>query len=83
MKFSTYQNKKLKAIQIMALKAWLLEDWENYSKHDGGNGKAQLHLEVATFAKCLDDALDGISKRTYKSRTRHETSTPLRLNSRP
>ena len=32
MKFSTYQNKKLKAIQIMALKAWLLEDWENYFK---------------------------------------------------
>ena len=32
MKFDTYQNKKLKAIQIMALKAWLKEDWEEYYK---------------------------------------------------
>ena len=32
MKFSTYQNKKLKAIQIMALKAWLKEDWDSYFK---------------------------------------------------
>lgn len=32
MKFSTYQNKKLKSIQIMALKAWLKEDWEDYYK---------------------------------------------------
>ena len=32
MKFETYQNKKLKAIQIMALKAWLKEDWESYFK---------------------------------------------------
>ena len=32
MKFSTYQNKKLKAIQIMALKSWLKEDWDNYFK---------------------------------------------------
>lgn len=32
MKFNTYQNKKLKAIQIMALKAWLREDWDSYFK---------------------------------------------------
>lgn len=32
MKFSTYQNKKLKAIQIMALKAWLEEDWGGWEK---------------------------------------------------
>jgi hypothetical protein len=32
MKFNTYQNKKLKAIQIMALKAWLKEDWDEYFK---------------------------------------------------
>ena len=30
MKFNTYQNKKLKAIQIMALKAWLEEDGDNW-----------------------------------------------------
>lgn len=32
MKFSTYQNKKLKAIQVEALKAWLVYDWENFDK---------------------------------------------------
>ena len=32
MKFKTYQNKKLKAIQIEALKAWLVYDWDNYNK---------------------------------------------------
>ena len=32
MKFNTYQNKKLKAIQIMALKAGLKEDWDEYFK---------------------------------------------------
>ena len=32
MKFDTYQNKKLKAIQVMALKAWLKEDWDEYHK---------------------------------------------------
>lgn len=30
MKFNTYQNKKLKAIQVMALKAWLEEDWDSW-----------------------------------------------------
>ena len=30
MKFKTYQNKKLKAIQVMALKAWLEEDWDSW-----------------------------------------------------
>ena len=32
MKFNTYQNKKLKAINTMALKAWLLEEWDDYFK---------------------------------------------------
>ena len=32
MKFNTYQNKKLKAINSMALKAWLLEEWDDFFK---------------------------------------------------
>ena len=32
MRFSTYQNKKLKAIQVEALKAWLVYDWDNFNK---------------------------------------------------
>ena len=33
MRYSTYQNKKLKAIQIEALKAWLMYDFEKMDEY--------------------------------------------------
>lgn len=51
MKFEIYQNKKLKAIQIMALKAWLKEDWDEYFKWLEKRDKFEKNADVNEYNK--------------------------------
>ena len=49
MRYSTYQNKKLKAIQIEALKAWLMYDFEKMDEGLKKRDEFEKHPNVIEY----------------------------------